>query len=191
MYGDVAALVVNVGLRVFRIATTITVEENFHRLLDELLSPNFTDWALFCDLSEDWESQMGSKACCDDVASVCTSSEVNVSKERLIVLHSSDDQVHPQWIEFGTAIVQDSREPSVEILRLEGDFIVGREVRKDRFIDILLQMLEVGVVAGDAQDDVVVDFENSVDVVVTSHVSVRNEHVSSNNHSLVISHSDD
>lgn len=134
---------------------------------------------------------MRSEAGGDHIVGVSASSEVDVAKERLVVLHASDDHVEPQRIEVGAAIVQDARQPSVQIFRLHCDLIVHREVGKDGLVDELLQILEVGVVSADTQDDVLVNFEDSVDVVITSEISIRHEQVAGDDDTLVILYSYD
>lgn len=122
----------------------------------------------------------------NNIVCVCSSTEVDVAKEGFVVLHASDDHVEPQRIEARSAIVQNSRQPSVEIFWLQSNLVVHCEVGEDRLIDELLDELEVCIVAGDSNDDVLIDLENTVDVVVASQVSVRNEQITSDNHSLVV-----
>lgn len=186
MLGDSGTFVVDVGQRVTRVASAVAVEEDFHGFLDELLGSGFIDRSFFRILAENRQSQVSSKACGDHVVGVRAATEVDVSEERLVVLHAPDDHVDPQRIEFRSTIVQDSREPSVQIFRLELNLVIAREVSQYCFIDELLEELEIGVVAGDSDDDVLVDLENSVDVVVSGQVAVGNKHISGDDHSFVV-----
>lgn len=115
---------------------------------------------------------MSSKAGSDNIVGVCTSAEVDVTEEWFIVLHTTNHHIEPEWIEARAAIVQNSSEPSVKILRLHGDLVVHREVGENCLIDELLDVLEVCIVACDSQDDILIDFKDSVDVMVTSQVPV-------------------
>lgn len=191
MLSDVAALIVHVGLRVSGIATAIAVEEHLHGLLDELLCLLLVERSLLGLFTQDRKCQVRSEAGGDHIVGVSASTEVDVTEERLFVLHAANDHVEPQRIEVGAAIVQDARQPSVQIFRLHCDLIVHREVGKDGLVDELLEILEVGVVSADSQDDVLVNFEDPVDVVVTSEISIRHEQVAGNNDALVIPHSND
>lgn len=191
MLSDIAALIVHVGLRVSRIATAIAIEENLHRFLDELLGLLLVECSFLGLFTQDRKCQVRSEAGGDHIIGIGASTEVDVAEERLIVLHASNDHVEPKRVEVGAAIVQDARQPSVQIFRLHCDLIVHRKVGKDGLVDELLQILEVGVVSADSQDDILVNFEDSVNVVVTGKISIRHEQVAGNDDALIILHSND
>lgn len=132
------------------------------------------------------QSQVSSETGGNDVVGVSTSTEIDVTEEGFVVLHATDDHVDPKRLEFRTAVVEDARQPGVEILGLEGDFVVKREVGEDCLVDELLKELEVSVVSADAHDNVLVDVENTVDVVVAGEISIGHEQVTGDNDALVV-----
>lgn len=75
------------------------------------------------------------------------------------VLHAADDQVQPQRLEAAAPLVEDARQPVEQGARLQLDAVVVAVVVGDLLVDVLLDELEVGVVAAAADDRVVVDLD--------------------------------
>lgn len=60
-----------------------------------------------------------------------------------------------------------------------------------QLIDVLLDELEVSIVASDADNCLVIDLEHSINVLESGHVSVRNEIISCNNYATLVLHAND
>lgn len=127
----------------------------------------------------------------DGAVLVRAAAQIDVAKERLAVLHAAHHHLDPQRIEAAALLVQHARQPVVQRLRLHLDGVVVVVVVDHLLVNVLLDELEVGVVAAHADDGAVVDLEDAIDVAEARQRTVRDERVGGDDDAAVELEADD
>lgn len=67
---------------------------------------------------------MGSESRCDGGILVCGALQINVAEESLALVNTSNNQCIPQWVEFGSTVVHDSKKIFVDMRCAESMTII-------------------------------------------------------------------
>jgi hypothetical protein len=147
---------------------------------------------------------MGSHTRSDVVISPAGSDFIDSSQKWLTVLDASDYVSVPQWIEASATIVQNTGQVSEQRFRFHVEivavgFLVSSGNMKSKsckmrekqnyshfLFDYLLQVLEIGVIAGSTEKHVIVDFHQSFAIAESSHISIRAKQISGHHHASIV-----
>lgn len=132
------------------------------------------------------ESQVTGKGGAHHIIIVGTSTQIYITQEgNTVLVDATDNDINVQWIHARTTIVEDACHPAGQCLGLHVDAIVAALILDHLLIDVALDGLYIRIITAAAQDDFVVDLEDTIDVLIPCQGTIGDEGVGCDNDTLI------